>query len=182
MNQCDFCNKPAVVHEVTVKNGIKKEVHLCQDHAAEIGIDMPDHQPITQLLTKFTISQSSGSGSGSGASTVAEKRHRRSCPDCGLGFAEFRKKGTLGCPSCYESFEKVLAPLIERAQNGATHHAGKAPKRAGTSLDRQLLIQRLVKELDSAVAAEQYERAAELRDQISSLEIGERAEGEPETA
>jgi len=47
---------------------------------------------------------------------------------------------------------------------------GKTPRRAGGSIDRQRLIQRLAKELDSAVAAEQYERAAELRDRLQSLE------------
>jgi protein arginine kinase activator len=192
MNKCDLCNKPAVVHEVTVKNGIKKEVHLCQEHAAEIGIELPDHQPITQLLTKFTISHTVAPGSGSGAAGTAEasgasggageRRQPRVCAECGLSFTDFRKKGTLGCPSCYEAFEQLLAPLIERAQNGATHHAGKAPRRAGSSLDRQLCIQRLLKELDSAVAAEQYERAAELRDQINSLEIVAPADPRPETA
>jgi len=182
MNKCDLCNKPAVVHEVTVKNGIKKEVHLCQEHAAEIGIELPDHQPITQLLTKFTISHTAGSAGGGGSGGAGERRQPRVCAECGLSFTDFRKKGTLGCPSCYEAFEQLLAPLIERAQNGATHHAGKAPRRAGTSLDRQLCIQRLLKELDSAVAAEQYERAAELRDQINSLEVVAPGDPAPETA
>ena len=126
MKKCDFCDKSAVVHEVTVKNGIQKEVHLCQAHAAEAGIDMPDHQPITQLLTKVTISQASKQA----------PAQRRVCPECNLSFAEFRKTGTLGCPECYASFEKNLSPLIERAQNGATNHTGKAPKRAGSSRER----------------------------------------------
>ncbi len=173
MNTCDFCNKSAVVHEVTVKNGIQKEVHLCQAHAAEAGIDLPDHLPITQLLTKVTISH---------ASETRPRKQRRVCDECNLSFAEFRKTGTLGCPECYTNFEDLLSPLIERAQNGAIHHTGKTPKRAGTSLDRQLLIKRLLKELDSAVSTEQYERAAELRDQISNLEIIVPADGEREPA
>ena len=70
----------------------------------------------------------------------------------------------LGCPDCYETFERQLTPMIERAQNGGTSHAGKCPRRVGVSLDRQLQIQRLIKEMEDAVAAEQYERAAELRD------------------
>jgi protein arginine kinase activator len=82
---------------------------------------------------------------------------------------------------CYTAFENELSPLIERAQNGGTHHAGKTPQRAGTSIDRQLLIQRLVKELDHAVAAEQYERAAKLRDRLSSLDVNTRASAAPES-
>lgn len=161
---CDYCDNQAEVHEVTVKNGIKKEVHLCIEHAMEAGYDMPKHQPITQLLKHVAISHSA-------VASARTREKTRSCPSCDLSFNEFRRKGTLGCPDCYEAFGKLLASLIERSQNGATHHAGKAPKRAGSSIDRQLMMQKLLKELDSAVAAEQYERAAELRDQLRSMEL-----------
>lgn len=172
MNNCDFCDNPAVVHETTMKNGIAKEVHLCQEHAVEAGIEMPDHQPITQLLTKITIAKAPRS----------PRSQRYMCPECGMSFTDFRKKGTLGCPTCYTTFERHLAPLIERAQNGAVHHAGKTPTRAGKSLDRQLLIQRMLKELDSAVAAEQYERAAELRDKINEQTVGDSPDSGDESA
>jgi protein arginine kinase activator len=159
--KCDLCNKPAVVHEVTVRSGVKKEVHLCEHHAREAGITMPGQQPINQLLTQFVIAQS-----GKPAKTA-----NKVCSGCGLSFAQFRQTGRVGCADCYRSFENELSPLIERAQNGGNHHTGKTPRRAGTSIDRQLLIQRLVKELDHAVAAEQYERAAKLRDRLSSMDI-----------
>lgn len=162
--KCDLCNKPAVVHEMIVKHGVQKEVHLCEEHAAASGISMPGQQPINQILTQFVISQSQKSTpSSSGAA-------RKSCPECGLSFAMFRKHGVLGCANCYEAFKAQLSPLIERAQNGGTHHVGKAPQRAGTSIDRQLQRQRLIKELDAAVCAEQYERAAKIRDLLSSLD------------
>jgi protein arginine kinase activator len=164
--KCDLCNKPAVVHEVTVRSGIKKEVHLCESHAREAGITMPGQQPINQLLTQFVIAQS---GNKPARATT------KSCTGCGLTFAQFRQTGRVGCAMCYTAFEAELSPLIERAQNGGTHHGGKTPQRAGISIDRQMLIQRLVKELDHAVAAEQYERAAKLRDRLSSLDIKTRA-------
>ncbi len=158
--KCDLCDNPAVVHEVTVKNGVKKEVHLCQEHAQEAGVAMPTQQPINQLQTHFVMSHSGKSRSST----------KRSCPSCGITFGQFRQSGTLGCPDCYEAFEKQLAPLIERAQNGATHHRGKTPRRAGTSIDRTHLIRQLTKELDQAVAAEQYERAAKLRDRLRKMD------------
>jgi protein arginine kinase activator len=162
--KCDHCDKPAVVHEVTVKNGVKSEVHLCHEHALEAGVAMPTHQPINQLLTQFVISQS-----GKGKSKPKTRSKRKTCRNCGMTFAKFRQNGTLGCSDCYTAFEEHLAPLIERAQNGATHHRGKTPLRAGASVDRQLLVQQLVKELDQAVAAEQYERAAQLRDRLRNF-------------
>ncbi len=55
--KCDLCDRPAVVHEVTVKNGVKAEVHLCAEHAQEAGVPLPSHQPLSQLLTQFVISQ-----------------------------------------------------------------------------------------------------------------------------
>ena len=159
--KCDLCNKAAVVHEVTVRSGVKREVHLCETHAREAGIVMPGQQPINQLLTQFVIAQS-----GKPARTA-----NKACTGCGLTFAQFRQTGRVGCAECYSAFEAELGPLIERAQNGGTHHTGKTPRRAGTSIDRQLLIQRLVKELDHAVAAEQYERAAKLRDRLNGMDI-----------
>jgi protein arginine kinase activator len=160
MIKCDLCDKPAVVHEVTIKHGVKKEVHLCQEHANEAGIAMPGHQPINQVLTQYVISKGE----------KPKRTARKSCPTCGMSFAEFRQKGVVGCPDCYEAFERQLAPMIERAQNGATSHSGKCPARGGASIDRQLQIQRMIKELEDAVAAEQYERAAELRDRLREME------------
>ena len=157
--KCDHCDEPAVVHEVTLKNGIKTEIHLCQEHAEEAGVSMPTHQPINQLLTQFVISHSA----------KARAKSKKTCPGCGMTFGRFRQSGALGCADCYETFEEQLAPLIERAQNGATNHRGKTPHRAGSSVDRQLLITQLVKELDQAVGAEQYERAAQLRDRLHDL-------------
>jgi protein arginine kinase activator len=167
--KCDLCDNPAVVHEVTVKNGAKKEIHLCKDHAEEAGIAMPAAQ--SPMLTQFVISPS-----GSRKLRAVKK----TCTGCGLSYARFRQKGVVGCPRCYEVFERHLAPLIERAQNGATNHVGKSPRRAGTSIDRQLLIQQLLRELDDAVAAEQYERAATLRDRLQSLKSKTETVARPE--
>jgi protein-arginine kinase activator protein McsA len=41
-----------------------------------------------------------------------------------------------------------------------------------------MMIQKLVRELDHAVAAEQYERAAQLRDRLNSLEAAVRIPGQ----
>ena len=128
--KCDLCDKPAVVHEVTVRSGIKKEVHLWEAHAKDAGIAVPSTTPINQLLTQFVISQAGKSA----------KLVNKSCPMCGLSFNQFRQVGKVGCAECYKTFEEQLAPLIERAQNGGTHHCGKTPKRSGVSIDRKMLI------------------------------------------
>jgi len=160
--KCDGCDGQPVVTEVIVKNGQKIEQHLCEKCAAQAGITPQAHAPFGQLFTKLVISQAGGGASSDAAA--------QACPSCGLGYAEFRKTGSLGCPGCYEAFEPLIAPLIERAHEGATHHVGKVPRRAGASCDRQRQIQALRKELLQAVESEQFERAARLRDRVRVLE------------
>ncbi len=161
MKHCDLCQKPAVVHEVVIRNGVTTEVHLCAEHAAEKGYQVPV-SPVAQALTQLV------------EQTGLARRGRRSgaCPGCGLTIVEFRQSGVLGCPACYDAFQPDLGTLIERAQAGATHHIGRAPPRAVAGADRILRRQRLVQELDAAVAAEQYERAARLRDRLHDLDAG----------
>jgi len=159
--KCDLCDQPAVVHEVVVRHGEKKEIHLCEHHAQEHGYTVAGQPSLDQMLTKFVVSE---------GQTKQSRVSQKKCSTCGLSFARFRQHGLLGCPDCYDAFEKNLSALIERTHAGATHHVGKTPNRADESLERQRLIQRLVNELDEAVCAEQYERAAELRDRLRNLE------------
>ncbi|MHC4448012.1 MAG: UvrB/UvrC motif-containing protein [Planctomycetota bacterium] len=158
-HKCDRCDRPAVVRETILKQGVHKEVYLCEEHAKEAGIAMPGHTPLKHVLTQLLVTQAD-----------SPRVLKKSCSTCGLTFAQFRQVGTLGCPACYEAFHRHLASLIERAQSGGTQHIGKAPRRVGPTIDRQLQIQRLVKELDDAVAAEEYERAAKLRDSLKDLQ------------
>jgi protein arginine kinase activator len=63
--------------------------------------------------------------------------------------------------------------LLERAHEGATHHVGKVPHRAGAGEARQVQLTRMRKRLDHAVASEDYELAAQLRDDIRQMEDAE---------
>jgi protein arginine kinase activator len=64
----------------------------------------------------------------------------------------------------------MLNALLERAHDGATHHTGKTPNSLGTPRVSQQQIQQLKRLLADAVVGEDYERAAELRDRISTME------------
>lgn len=157
MEKCDCCDKPAVIHEIDTQKGI--EVHLCKQHALKAGYSIPETPPVTELLTQFAT-----------AKTIKPATDRRkSCTTCGMTLGRFRKSGLLGCPDCYERFEKQLDPLVVRAHAGGSAHVGRVPKRSSDLVDLQSLRRQLVEELDRAVAAEQYERAAKLRDRLSGL-------------
>jgi len=163
--KCDNCNKNATVHLTEIKAGKKIEKHLCEQcAAANEGLPVKSHMPINELLTNFVM-QHSG----------MQKEVGTSCEQCGITWAEFRQSGLLGCPNDYQVFEKDLMPLLQRAHENMSHHVGKVPARRGNSgvpMKRQVDLTRLRKELAKAVEAEDYERAAKLRDQIRQAEGG----------
>lgn len=179
--KCDRCDNESTVHEVTLKNGVKVEKHLCESCARQEGIAVSPGVPISDLITKFVVAQASGS-------KTAPKPRAQACPGCGVTFAEFRQSGLLGCAACYSAFESSLAPLIERAHEGATHHVGKTPRRAGAGSpgaapgggapapvdageERARRLRQLQQQLDEAVKGEQYERAARLRDELKKMSV-----------
>ena len=167
--QCDKCERPATHHSVEIDKGQKIEKHLCDQHAAEEGMAAKSaHAPINELLSNFVKLHSGGE-------QKTRTENELVCESCGLTFSQFRESSLLGCPSCYDAFEDALAPLLERAHEGGTHHVGKVPNRAGTGEQRQAQLMRMRKQLDEAVAEEDYELAARLRDDIRRLEDG----GEP---
>ncbi len=160
--KCDRCDNEATVHETTIKDAQQVERHLCENCAREEGIVIQGHAPINELITKFVLSKV--------GSATPEKR-AGACPECGMTFADFRQQGLLGCPACYDAFDVQLSPLIERAHEGGTHHAGKAPKRAGAGAgERQQRLMALRKQLSDAIAAEEYEKAANLRDELATID------------
>jgi protein arginine kinase activator len=125
-------------------------------------VPVKSHTPINELLTNFVMAHSG-----------LQKDAGVACDQCGMTWAEFRQSGLFGCANDYVLFEKDLTPLLQRAHEGATHHVGKVPARrggTGVPMKRQADLTKLRKELSRAVEAEDYERAAKLRDQIRQAE------------
>ena len=163
--KCDNCNKTATVHLTEIKGGKKIEKHLCEQCAAQNeGLPVKSHMPINELLTNFVMAHSG-----------MQKEQALACEHCGVTWTEFRQNGLLGCAHDYTVFERELTPLLKRAHEDQTHHVGKVPTRRGNTgvpMKKQVDLTRLRKELSKAVEAEDYERAAKLRDQIRQAENG----------
>jgi protein arginine kinase activator len=87
------------------------------------------------------------------------------CPDCGIGFLDFRRQGRLGCARDYDVFRNQLRTLIERIQRGE-RHVGKRPASAGRPVTDYCDHRRLRRELAAAVACDDLQLAARLRDQL----------------
>lgn len=194
--KCDNCDKEATVHEVLTTKGKVVEKHLCEQCARQAGMAGAMHVPITQLLSQYLTAQMKGAGAAPAGGVAAPPGV---CGACGTSYAQFRHTGLLGCPECYRAFEHPLGSLLERAQEGAKAHSGKVPANApaagtppaarggrrahapssaesaaGASAakiaERQQRIKALKQQLAAAVAAEQYERAATIRDELARLE------------
>lgn len=180
--KCDRCDNEATVQEITIRNGVRVETHLCEQCARQAGLGPPGPPPLQEILQKYV--QATGMAH---ASAVTSKT-RANCPTCKLTWEEFRQADRLGCPDCYTAFEAQLSPLLERAHEGGMKHCGKIPGRASCApqpvrqerpnpqdelLERSARIASLRKQLDQAVAGEQYERAAAIRDQIRRLQSGD---------
>lgn len=162
---CDHCDQPASVHETILKGGVTHEVHLCADHAREKGYVLPTAGGATINISQILHAAHEANVS----STRPAKRTPRTCPSCGMTVSNLQSAGLLGCPDCYRIFEELISGVIARAQGGASVHVGRHPAQQASSIDRAAVRNRLAKELREAVGREDYERAARLRDRLSSL-------------
>jgi protein arginine kinase activator len=165
--KCQFCSNPATVHLTRLVKKQKVEVHLC-DACAE------KHEKPQSPSADLSLSSILESVIGQHVSPVAEELGRLICPTCGIKYMEFRADGRLGCPADYEVFRAGLVPILQRIHR-ATRHAGKAPRHrpvAARDADASQPIDLLGlrQQLRRAIDAEDYERAAALRDRIRQKE------------
>lgn len=162
---CTQCHeREAVVRLTQVQEDQVVTIRLCERCAAERGVDTGVGQSATPLggfLAALGAVESPAESGGAGAPS--------GCPGCGSTLEDFRASGRLGCARCWDAFAPALLPLLRRL-HGATHHAGvpyRVPGQqpAAPDADRQ----RLVGQLELAIATENFELAAELRDQLRKI-------------
>lgn len=152
---CQRCQNEASVHLTERVDGRRRELHLCVGCARKAGVVLPETPPDLGLdsVVQSLIAKHVGELVGE----LAEL----SCPDCGMRYMDFRVGGRLGCPHDYQVFQSGLLPLLQRF-HGATRHVGKRARPRPEAAERLRLRSRL----REAVALEDYEEAARLRDRI----------------
>jgi protein arginine kinase activator len=153
--RCQRCQKEASVHLTEPIDGHRRELHLCPSCARKAGLALPESPP--NLALDAVVQSLIVANVGELVGELAELR----CPDCGIKFMEFRAGGRLGCPQDYRVFSAGLLPLVQR-YHGASRHVGKTARRNGQAEARLRLRTRL----RLAIAREDYEEAARLRDQL----------------
>lgn len=94
---------------------------------------------------------------------------KKSCPECGMTYGEFRQQGRFGCSHDYDVFGEEVVALLERI-HGASRYAGKLPGGGGAirgDVHSEIVTAR--EKLGKAIETEDYELAAQLRDEIRRL-------------
>ncbi|HEX7715392.1 MAG TPA: UvrB/UvrC motif-containing protein [Bacillota bacterium] len=164
---CERCHeRPATVHLTKIINFQKTEFHLCEVCAKSAGSELGFiFEPTFTFQNLIAGLLEGDTGIYQQPATVKELY----CPNCGLTFTDFRNNGLLGCADCYNNFQSGLEPLLKRVQ-GNTRHIGKVPKRSGGKVRIKKEIADLRQELQQSIGREDYERAAELRDEIRRRE------------
>ena len=167
MKLCEECHKAAasVFFKLAVNNKVT-ESHLCPACAAKKGLGLG-------LETgAFNISDIVGNMSGYFKDFLPPEKKTLRCGSCGLKYSEFKESGRLGCPECYKSFEPQLTELMARI-HGASQHSGRAyAGGARLKLSRAEAARRmgeLEAALKAAVAKEDFEGAARIRDAMKEL-------------
>ena len=154
---CEKCHKNhATYHLTAIENGVKREAHLCEECARQAGVGFKFNLTIGDLL-------------GAAPEEKVTKANQVRCPECGITYAEFKSKGRLGCANDYEVFRGELLRLLERV-HGSTTHVGKSPQTADVQVRKEKELIRLKRDLESMVKSENFEKAAEIRDRIKTLE------------
>jgi protein arginine kinase activator len=157
---CDVCKtNQATVFLTQIVEGKMQKVNLCEACSKEKGVTDPTGFALADLLLGLGAAQEMERGG------IVQK-----CPVCGFSQADFKKTGRLGCANCYSTFADGLSSLLKGMHKG-TEHLGKVPARMAKSLERETALKSLQRDLRKAVADENYESAASIRDQIRHLDV-----------
>ena len=164
--KCNMCKiKDATVHLTEIINNKVTKLHLCEGCARAKSQEMEEHFGLADLLSGLADLVPMAREKKKGQTEPALK-----CASCGFTFQHFRKMGRLGCPKCYDAFRSQLSPLLKKI-HGADAHTGKMPVKTKTVRGgKATLLSELKARLEKAIASEEFEEAARLRDQIRSLE------------
>lgn len=181
---CEKCKiREANIKYTEVINGVRNEHNLCAQCAKEMDLGyysaiFDGEFPLGKLLSSLL-----GVGE---TSQKEDKLQQIMCPACKTSYQDFVENSRFGCPDCYSIFDLLICDKIKKLQGNGVHNGKKpryqkilaAPSVTGSGqeeiqepkLSREEKLQVLKARLQEAVLKEEYELAAQYRDQIRDLE------------
>tara|TARA_Y100000034_G_scaffold134066_1_gene201505 strand:- start:11329 stop:11982 length:654 start_codon:yes stop_codon:yes gene_type:complete len=179
---CPLTGEPCVLPKYNTVTDINKDgvksVQLCANCLPEyVGEDKkedgkPAKTPMGMAKDVFDFLESLvKQKEKSEGKKVKKKKEKPPCPACGMTVAEISEHKKLGCPHCYKHYGKELEAVLESV-HGDTVHVGKVPKNKmkEPKPEPEDIITRLTRKMDAAVAKEDYEAAAIIRDELMKAE------------
>lgn len=169
---CQECNeRPATLHFTKINNGEKTVFHLCEKCAQEKGetfmMNAGSGFSISNLLAGL-LNMDYNFQPAQKAPLYQERILQ--CDECSMTYQQFTEVGKFGCAHCYDAFKDQIQPLLKRLHSGNGTHNGKIPKRIGGSIHLRKNIEELKHNIQDLISREEFEKAAEIRDQIRHLE------------
>ena len=180
---CENCKKrEANVRYSENINGVKKEMHLCEECSRKLGItsQMDFNMPsldfsnfFGSFLEDFNTPE---------FMPLLNEVKQLECNSCGSTFDDIINTGRYGCPNCYDVFEDRMDPILKKLQ-GANRHVGRlgkvsdnkvkfenSEKAESTKKDtKENKLEKLQDDLKKAIKEERYEDAAKIRDEIKKM-------------
>ena len=160
---CENCGKrEANVRYSENINGVKKEMHLCEECSQKLGISSkmdfstPEFMPLLNEVKQLT------------------------CDSCGSTFDDIINTGRYGCANCYDVFEDRMDPILKKLQ-GSNRHNGRLgkisdnkknfenDKKVNKENKTENKLEKLQEDLKIAIKEERYEDAAKIRDEIKKM-------------
>ena len=141
---CNECGKnQATVHSVQYINGAKSEVHLCAECAK--------HHPELNM------------------NLFSTGDFFKSFFDDFMQLPVHSGQGAV-CQSCGTSFRDAVIPVLKGA-HGSVQHIGEKPAASKEEAEKRRHYYELKEQLSKAIAEENFEKAAELRDEMKAMKI-----------
>ena len=173
---CERCKKNnAEVYYSENINGKEKKYALCHECAEELQKSGELDMTMPSFFSDgFFGGSFGGIGSLIGSMLSPSKPARvgdgaKKCDLCGMTFEDLMREGKAGCSRCYETFGDELERTIAGI-HGGTRHTGHVPAKFREMKADEEKIADLRRQINDAVASEDYERAAKLRDEIRRIE------------
>jgi protein arginine kinase activator len=161
---CDVCRERDAT--VTLTHAVKGEVnvlHLCQRCAADRGIETSITTPLKNMIADYLPAVQA-------SQALTSQLDSMRCAFCSMSLADFRESGRLGCASCYTTFDQSLRALLRRVHGNAKHAGRQYDAPPPDLLHEVTALGELRERLRRAIAQEEFEQAAQLRDQIRGME------------
>ena len=151
---CEKCGKnTATVVYTQIINGQKSTLNICSECASKESI----FDNFGSLLSFGTREQT--------VNTI--------CPCCHMTLSEFTRRGKAGCGTCYETFRRHAGAMLKKIHGTQKHTETEIKETVqSTQEERKEVseIDALREKMAKAIAQENFEEAARLRDEIREKE------------